>query len=689
VVKVGTLFSAFVVLTLLILLAPAVILLPGENVVQGNPLLPRTEEVEASFSFSEVLNGSWGGFTAGTNDINGYIALHGVTLEQFTREHVVRTGQLSGCEFRNYTTGSGTVSGDLSGSISLAWNTFKFNDAYPYTPKYNATATDFGFMVGKGLIDEGSGNFTFIFLADFDSDDDMTNANGKGVMVSIDESGTYGSDPDPAERHKIIGDFEINKTGANYAGNFHLRNYPPEEVFDLSVLNVMGAVRIDDRDPIGKNLSVVNITVDTPMYTPTDHPTGFEEINWGKDPPKTVTAGHLGANGTMDISRNSVLYLEFPILPNGTHAHIEGTSACNLLINDTYAQTGDDGTSHGLLYQFLLLSIPESYTPVTIPTQFGHQWGYTWMQFGMFYQSTESYAGIESFALANISLEAVVFDPTQYSADWAYGLFPHPKVESVTPSSGYLGETLNVVIKGKYFLKAGPDAPGSSWSLGPGITVNSWSLKNSSPIDNEIQACITINPGAATTTRDANVTACFHHENATLRQYMSGELASAFTVKALENATLQGNVTFIGRGDPGTKWIESAKVALYAAGGTPTDVNHLWKGSAIVNTTGFFLISNLTPGDYDIGIKNWTGLSVLATNVTLSSIAAVDFGEIKQGDCKNDDDKVTLKDRILMYALWGTSDPRGCFKRDGDVGLNDRILMYGYWDNVGDLGFPL
>jgi hypothetical protein len=676
-VRLGTLISAFVVFTLLILLAPAVVLLPGENVAQGQAV---TQEVEANFSFSEGLSGSWGGFNAGSGGIDPTYKL---CLEQYTREHMVRPNSLSGCGFRNYTTASGTVSGDLSGSISLAWNTFRFNTAYPYTPTYNDTftATDFGFMMGRGLIDEGSGNnFTFVFLADFDcDDDDMTNAEGKGFMLSVEENGAYGSDPDPANRHKIIGDFDINKTGANYAGNFHLRDYPPEEVFDLGVVTIQGAVKIDDRDPIGTNLSLVNLTVDTPMYTPTDHPTGFEEINFGKDPTKNVTAGHMGKNGTMDISRNSALYLEYPSPGGQLSAHIEGTNACNLFINDTYGVTGDDGTSHGEVWQFLLLSLPESMTPVTIPSEFGHQQGYTWRTFGMHYPTTESYAGSESFALANISLEASTYHPQQYSDDVSYGLYPHPKVESVTPGSGYPGETLNVVITGKYFLKARPGEPGSSWSLGPGITVNSWSLKDSSPIDNEIQACITIDSGAATTTRDANVTACFNYNNDTNRQYMSGELSSAFTVKPLAAGTLQGSQSF--------SYIEPFVVTIF------DNATHNQVGSPIntlTDTGGTFVISNITAGTYDIGIKSTRAVSEVEFNVTLASTTVVDFGTMRVGDC-NGDDYVTISDRTLLYGAWGTQPgdlkwrDNGDFNHDGYITISDRTLLYGKWGHFGDL----
>jgi hypothetical protein len=157
------------------------------------------------------------------------------------------------------------------------------------------------------------------------------------------------------------------------------------------------------------------------------------------------------------------------------------------------------------------------------------------------------------------------------------------------------------------------------------------------------------------------------------------------TLHITNTGVLQGQVDFIGRGDPGSdKWIESFEVKGFEPGNFD---NVLWAVNSTTDNTGVFTVTDVVAATYDIGIKNWTSLSVLATNVTLPSGVStpVDFGEIRQGDCKNNDDEVTLQDRILMYALWGTSDFRGDLKRDGDVGLPDRILMYTFWGQSGDL----
>jgi len=153
-------------------------------------------------------------------------------------------------------------------------------------------------------------------------------------------------------------------------------------------------------------------------------------------------------------------------------------------------------------------------------------------------------------------------------------------------------------------------------------------------------------------------------------------------------AILEGNVTFVGRGGPGPKWVESFNVTLFEVGNL---TNVTWTGSAITDTTGFFSVSNLTPGDYDIGIKNWTCLSELVTNVTLTSgnTTVVDFGTMRVGDANNDD-CITISDRTLLYGCWGTGegdpgwDPNCDFNNDGYITISDRTLMYGNWGQSGD-----
>ena len=158
------------------------------------------------------------------------------------------------------------------------------------------------------------------------------------------------------------------------------------------------------------------------------------------------------------------------------------------------------------------------------------------------------------------------------------------------------------------------------------------------------------------------------------------------------NATLVGNVTFIGRGgSPCSTWIEPFVVHFFQAGNLSNEM--AWSPiNATTNNTGVFTITGLTPGTYDIGIKGGTGLSELVTNVTLTAgnTSVVDFGTIRVGDA-NKDDYITVADRTLLYGGWGTKAgdpgwrPYCDFNNDGYLTVADRTLMYGNWGQKGDL----
>ena len=692
--KLWTSFSVLLVVVMLLFLAPT-LLLPGENVALGSSG-NTTQEIEAGFNFTEDSGGGWQNFTAGGMWID---EPYGLCLEQYTREHVIRHTILGGCQFRNYTSGNGTVSpGDLNGTLWMQWHTVLFNQTYNLTPKYNVTlfnATKFGWMVGRGYFKDGSNpndNFTFVFFIDFDSNSDMSTIAGKGFMESVNQSGRWanatGGQDVPDNMHKIIGDFDITKNGTTYTGNFHLRDYPPEEVFSRGWVNVTGMVNQEVTDPIHVGLDLVNFRADGPYPTNTlsNKTTDWEEINWGKDPIKTVNSSNsMGTGGKMDISRNTILYLEINTIDSWVR--IQGTSGCNLVIDDTYGVTGDDGSAHGKLYELLALYIPDQQLPFT---QFFNQGGFTFTPFGLPHLSTECYAGEETFADASIDIESVNANARQNSWDQSYGLYPHPQLASISPSSGYVGETLDVTIKGKYLLRADNYATNTgSVSFGTGITVNNYSFKNTSAIDNEIIARITIDPAASTGARTVNVTSCFGYAGGQgAGPYFSDELPSAFTIKALENSTVQGNVLFKARTN-GTQKLDPFVVKLFQNGTNLGTVN--WTGTTITNSTGVFIISNLTPGCYDIGIKSCTSLSKLKTNITLNSTANVDFGYTVEGDIyQPGDDWVYGNDLSKLCSAWNTVpgdakwNPYADLNHNGWVYGEDLSLFCADWNLVGD-----
>jgi len=381
--------------------------------------------------------------------------------------------------------------------------------------------------MGRGHFYDGtdpSDNFTFVFVLDFDSNDDMSAIAGKGFMVSVNETGTFAG-------HKLIGDFDISKSGSNYTGSFHLRNYAPNEVHNLGIVNTGGGVVQEATDPIHNGLDLVSFTSGGPMPTPTDISTDFEEIAWGKDPVKNITGGPLGTNGTMDLSRNAALYLNIIVVPS-LWVHIQGTIACNQYINDTYAVTGDDGSPYGELWQLSLLDLPYQEVPVG---GFIQENGYTFTPFGLPNPSSECYAGTESFALAAVLIATTVGNAVQTSTDQVFGLYPHPKVESVVPNSGMPNTTMDVTITGRYFLRADDFAPNTgSVSFGPNIMVNSYTINTNDPINNTITANITIADGAAIGSRDVTLNSSFGYLNGNgTGPYKSGTLVDGFTVSVV------------------------------------------------------------------------------------------------------------------------------------------------------------
>jgi len=680
VVKLGKAFSILVVFALLILLAPAVVLLPGENVAQGNA--NTTQEVGASFAFTEdVPAGDWHGFTAGSNGIN---ATYGLYLAQYTRNGVTRAvgNPLPGCEFRNYTTANGTATGDLTGTMWVSFITTKFAQQYPGTLYYGG-ASDFGWMMGRGHYYGGGDNdFTFVFALDFDSDAELNNAGGKGFMLGIDGTGDFAG-------HKIIGDFEFSKTGAAYTWNLDLRNYPPSEVHDLGWLNVTGGVVQEPTDAIHTPLAILDFKSDGPQVTPTNLTTDFEEVNWGKDPSKVVTSGHLGTGADMIVSRNTILYLELMGLIS--KVRIMGTTGNNIYINDNYVVTGDDGSPYGELWELLLLLIPNQILPVG---QNFTQDGYTLTAFGL-NASTECYAGTESYALAEINISSSLTDALQWSVDYVYGLYPTPKPTSVIPALGAPGATMDVTIKGKYFLRADGAKSGGNPStgdvdFGSGIMVNSYTIKNGSPLGNEITANITIAGGATLGARNVTVKSCFNYSAGSgTAPYKYGILAGGFVVTGA-TGSVQGNVTFAGRGAaPNPKWIEPFVVKGY----TPNTASVQWATSCTTDSSGFFTVGGITPGTYDIAIKNHTCLSEMVEDVvvTAGNTTVVHFGssDLREGDIDNND-WVYLGDLSAFCAAWnskpGYVNWNAWADLDADkwVYLGDLSLFCSNWNLKGD-----
>jgi len=156
------------------------------------------------------------------------------------------------------------------------------------------------------------------------------------------------------------------------------------------------------------------------------------------------------------------------------------------------------------------------------------------------------------------------------------------------------------------------------------------------------------------------------------------------------NSTLKGQVSFAGRGDaPNDKWIEPFDVTLFESGNLS---NVLWTGVATTNNTGVFTIDNVPSGTYDIGIKNWTCLSELVTNITVgvNQTIEVDFGVPREGDASGDDyvdgsDYAILSYAWLSYPGHPNWDAKADFNRDNYVDGSDYGVLSYNWLKWGDL----
>jgi hypothetical protein len=152
-------------------------------------------------------------------------------------------------------------------------------------------------------------------------------------------------------------------------------------------------------------------------------------------------------------------------------------------------------------------------------------------------------------------------------------------------------------------------------------------------------------------------------------------------------ATLEGHVSFSGRTN-NTQWIEPFVVK----GFEHNNLSHvLWTGNATTNNTGVFNITGLNPGTYDIGIKNWTCVSEVVSNVTLTAgnTTVVNFGTTREGDIDNND-WVYLGDLSAFCTAWNTKPGDGLwnvnadFDRNGWVYLGDLSLFCTNWNQKGD-----
>jgi len=154
------------------------------------------------------------------------------------------------------------------------------------------------------------------------------------------------------------------------------------------------------------------------------------------------------------------------------------------------------------------------------------------------------------------------------------------------------------------------------------------------------------------------------------------------TPQAALNATLIGHLTFTG-----TKSGRVMNVSFF------DNSTHLLQFSvnATTDANGNFTIDNITPGLYDIKVKNWTCLSEVerGVNLTAGGTTYKDFGSSREGD-SNGNNGVTSTDFSLLSGAYGSIpgsgnwNPNCDFNRSGSITSTDFSLLSGSYGKTGD-----
>jgi hypothetical protein len=139
---------------------------------------------------------------------------------------------------------------------------------------------------------------------------------------------------------------------------------------------------------------------------------------------------------------------------------------------------------------------------------------------------------------------------------------------------------------------------------------------------------------------------------------------------------MEGSVTLQGRpSKPHTSW----SVPLTVIVGTTSY-------TVFTDEEGKFLLTGLTPGTYDIRVKNSHTLRNLKSAVVLvAGTNPVDLGTLVEGDA-NDDNVVNIKDfSILAAGFYPAYDARADFNADGYVNISDFSLLVTNFGLYGDI----
>jgi hypothetical protein len=643
VVKLGKTFSILVafLLTLSLLAVPA--LAPPVASAADIADLPNPLTVSFSASGSE---GDIYPFTVVPDAVNGTV------LNQFSRPWmIVNTTNIS-ARFFNMSTASGSVSGDLSGSLDMVWNRIDFA-----TPYFNSSDWFMGTPTGLGIVYlKGNmtgtilGDLTFIGAADIDYKG--TSAKGEGRVMTV-ENWTKGLTTYPDR--VLIGEITYEISGGTITGTLTLRNYSYDPVglegrvnTTTEWLALEGQLVNDESDWI------TNDTVEFMQFTrdpvQPGHRIVLEEMAPGREDDQDITAGAAGVGGTISLLRTGVLDV---IAVSGQDIPVYAITGTRTVENNW---ASNKTSMRGMAKTIVLVEMVDfNITSGVLQQSFTMMPGYS-----EGYEGTGYYAGFEAYVVPYTHISLTLYLDGD---DYRYSLLPTPQITSVSPNVGQGGAEFEVTINGKFFWVNETYHP-LTIDFGSGITVVDHTVVS----DTEIKA--TINISTSIGPRNVSVT----------KRGQTGTLVDGFGV----GAALDANVTFVGRATA-SQWIEPFVVHFINA---TTDVTV----TATTNGTGWFTVTGIQPDTYDVGIKNTSCLSEVVTGQTLvmNQSTVIDFGTPREGDVDNND-LINMLDKGPLANAWNTWpgqplwNPSCDFNRDGIINMLDKGPIGNNWGQWGEL----
>jgi len=156
-------------------------------------------------------------------------------------------------------------------------------------------------------------------------------------------------------------------------------------------------------------------------------------------------------------------------------------------------------------------------------------------------------------------------------------------------------------------------------------------------------------------------------------------------------ATLNGTVDLTRKKAKGdSTWITPLVVRFFYTDKTEVSWSPL---NATTDAYGNFTISDITPGVYDVGIKNFTALSELELNRTFTAgnTTNITFTKLREGDSSDGNDRIKLPDFNLILNAYGATpgQPKwnaNCdLDRGGKVDLVDFNLVLTNYNKDGDI----